>query len=170
MHYSLINLLLTHSPKTRGKHSLFLVPCVQWPVQGGLESHPSFSAAMSCLFSSVDLETWLHTFITALCVHAVPSAQSISDPLFSAAVYLVNFWPFMFCSALNLLSLLLVSPSASSTTTARSTGPTLTKWSAHTDWTEKVLPSRTSFLWIISLSNQILPLYTFLNGGEIHNI
>lgn len=66
MHYSLINLLLTHSPKTRGKHSLFLVPCVQWPVQGGLESHPSFSAAMSCLFSSVDLETWLHTFITAL--------------------------------------------------------------------------------------------------------
>lgn len=100
MHYSLINLLLTHSPKTRGKHSLFLVPCVQWPVQGGLESHPSFSAAMSCLFSSVDLETWLHTFITALCVHAVPSAQSISDPLFSAAVYLVNFWPFMFCSAL----------------------------------------------------------------------
>lgn len=100
MHYSLINLLLTHSPETRGKHGLFLVPCVQWPVQGGLESRPSFSAAMSCLFSSVDLETWLHTFITALAFVLCLLPRASLTPFSLPAVYLVSFLPFMFCSAL----------------------------------------------------------------------
>ena len=131
----------------------------------------------SIIFSSNELSVqfcWSRNLAAHIhhctCVHAVPSAQSISDPLFSARRVAGELLTFHVLLSTYLLSLLLVSPSASSTTTARSTGPTPTKWSAHTDWTEKVLPSRTSFLWIISLSNQILPLYTFLNGGEIHNI
>lgn len=89
------------------------------PVQGGLESHASFSVAMSCQESapscwSRNLAAHIHHCTS---VHAVPSAQNISDSLFSTLCVPGELSTFHVLLSTYLLSLLFVSPSASSTTT-----------------------------------------------------
>ena len=116
MHYSLINLLLTHSPETRGKHSLFLVPC---PVASS-----GNAGVTSIIFSSNELSVqfcWCRNLATHIhhrtCVHAVPSAQNISDPLFSTRRVPSELFTLHVLLSTYLLSPLFVPPSASSTTT-----------------------------------------------------
>ena len=139
MHYSLINLRLTHSPETRGKHSLFLVPCVQGQSREGWSHMHHFQQqwAVRSLLRCADLETWPHTFTTALpfMLYLLPRTSLTLFSLPSA--YPANFLPSTFCSALasyhRYLCLLLRPPPPP----VWGTGPTPTKWSAHTDWTEK---------------------------------
>lgn len=155
---SLINLLLTHSPRTRGKHCPVLVAFLQGPVRGGW-SHLSFSVAVTCeergqLCGSRN--TGSHTPHCALVTLRPPPTLSLTP--FSLPPHL----PFLFhelplstpppilricfpvCALCHHLH-------GARDQGGRSGEQVLTGLKA-------CRPSGTSFLWITSPSNHILPL------------
>lgn len=159
-------LALTHSPETRGKHSLFLVPCPV-AVQGMLESHPSLSAAMSCLFSSVGSRN--------LATHSSPHLRSC------CAFCPEHLWP-PFLPAKNSQWTFYLARSAQHLPPITVICASFCVLHHHLHGAQdqhrpsgqhlltglKVLPSRTSFLWIISSQIKSFLIHIFKWRWDSH--